>query len=187
MKHITEAVKNLTEELITPEIVAAALAEGQIELLNYLPEKYLSESNINTLVANDKSYWGHFDLERIPVECRNQAVCDCALKRHKDNYRYVPEELKSVSMLNELLSDANKNMHLLVCVPENNWNSESVYAGTHSLYREHSNIYSYGRHSYGNNINPQNTLKLVQILWSFVPRTIKNQQFYHGLFTVSNM
>lgn len=182
LKHITEAVRNLTEELITPEIVTAALAEGQIELLNYLPEKYLTESNINILVENDKSYWGHFDLQRIPEQYRNQAVCHCAVKKHKDNYRHVPDELKTAAMLEELTGSVNHYFHLLEFVPPTHWTVEAVYKGVNVLYSNHSNIYSYGRKTYGNSINPENALKLVQVLLSFVLRELKNKSFYHGLF-----
>ena len=184
MKSITTAIENLPEELITPEIVAAALPEGKIELLNCLPEKYLTEGNINLLVENDKSWWGHFDLERIPVSYRNQAVSNCAVKKHKDNYRHVSDELKTSDMLNELMSSVTKYFHLLDCVPESHWNNAVLYSGIKSLYREQSNSYSRNKSHFYENRDSSSTkaTKLIQVLLSFVPGTVKNKSFYHELW-----
>jgi hypothetical protein len=182
MKNITTAMAYLPAALITPEIVAAAIEEGQIELLNHLPEQYLTEDNINTLVSEDKSYWGHFDLDRLPASCRNQAVCNCAVKKHKDNYRHVPDELKTRAMLDELIGSTKKNLHLLMFVPVNHWDKAVIYKGIDSLYREHSYSYSRNRYSYNNESNTNNSMRLIQVLLSFVPSTLKNCKFYHDFF-----
>jgi hypothetical protein len=186
---ITTAIENLPEELITSEIVNAALKEGEIKLLNYLPEKYMTADNIELLVANDKSYWGHFDLERIPINCRNQAVCNCALKRHKDNYRHVPDELKTIPMLDEIMSGVKEKMYLLKFVPCDNWNDQSVYKGIYALYRENSTDYSSRgkKHYYNYSSDIGSKMRLIQVLLSFVPKAIKNKKFYHGLFVQTNL
>jgi hypothetical protein len=182
MKSIITAIENLPAELITPEIVAAAFREGDIRLLNFLPQKYLTEENINTLIESDKSYWGHFDLERIPVSCRNQTVCDCAVKKFRDNYRHVPDTLKTPGMLDELIDNVHNNFRQLDFVPQSHWNCNAVYKGINRLYREGSNNHSYGRNSYHHSANSDKALKLVQVLMSFVPRSVLSRQFYYGLF-----
>jgi hypothetical protein len=184
MKNITTAIEHLPEGLITPEIVAAALKESDIKLLNFLPQRFLTEENISTLVENDKSYWGHFDLEKIPLSCRSQAVCTCAVKKLKDNYRHVPGEFKTPAMLDELMDNVHNSFYLMEFVPPNHWSSGAVYKGISRLYRESGNSRSYaGSPSYSSCTgNRDKALKSAQILLSFVPRSVLNRSFYHGLF-----
>jgi hypothetical protein len=184
MKSITTAIENLPEELITPEIVTAAIHEGKAELLNYLPEKYLTEDNINQLVENDKSYWGRFNLERIPASCRNQAVCNCAVNKHINNYRYVPDEQKTPAMLEKVMDSIASSFHLLDAVPAGHWNHAVIYSGIKSLYREQSGNYSKNSYRFyeDRNKSTSSVVKKVQVLLSFVPQTLKNKSFYHGLF-----
>jgi hypothetical protein len=186
MKSITTAIENLPAGLITPEIVTAALQEGKIELLNYLPEKYLTEENINALVENDKSYWGHFDLKKIPLSCRNQAVCDCAVEKFTDNYLYVPEQLKTVEMLDGLMDNVHNNFGRFKYVPSSHWTHSAVYKGFKRLYNEDGYNRSYGR-SYSYNRNTDKSLKMVQVLLSSVPSWILDRQFYHGLFRLETL
>jgi hypothetical protein len=184
MKSITTAIEYLPEELVTPEIVAAALKESDVKLLNFLPQRFLTEENISTLVENDKSYWGHFDLEKIPLSCRSQAVCICAVKKFRDNYRHVPGEFKTPAMLDGLMDNVHNSFYLLEFVPGEHWNRESIYKGISRLYRESGNSHSYGRStSYSSYTgNSDRTLKQVQVLLSFVPRSVPDRSFYHGLF-----
>ena len=43
---IYKAIANLPQELITPEIAAAGIEEGDIKLLDHLPHKYLTSEII---------------------------------------------------------------------------------------------------------------------------------------------
>ncbi|KAA6302808.1 MAG: hypothetical protein EZS26_000978 [Candidatus Ordinivivax streblomastigis] len=189
MKSITTAIENLPEELLTPQIVEAGIQEGEIELLNFLPPTYLTADNINRLVSSDKYSWRGFDLARVPVTCRNQAVCDCAVKKSINNYRHVPDKLKSHSMSEELMKLASKNIGLLEFIPEKDWSNEFVYKGICSIYGESSyNYNSRGRGYYSSNeSNTNEKMRLIQILLSFAPRKIKNSKFYLGLFTHTKM
>ena len=69
-KRIYEAVANLPEELITPEIAAAAIEEGNIQLLDCLPHKYLTGEVVVSVIeknSNSYSYYG-FKLSSLPEE-----------------------------------------------------------------------------------------------------------------------
>ena len=84
-KHIDiyDAINSLPDELITPEIYKAGIKEGNIKLLDLLPEEYLTEDNINAILdsENNKYSWHTFSLSAIPEKARTQKVCEIAVEK----------------------------------------------------------------------------------------------------------
>ena len=66
--YIYQAIEILPENLLTQEIVDAAVEEGKIELLDCLHKQYMTSAVINSIVAKNSDSYGNFDLERIPEE-----------------------------------------------------------------------------------------------------------------------
>lgn len=179
---IYKAIANLPQELITPEIAAAGIEEGDIKLLDHLPHKYLtSEIILGIIKKNENSYsWQSFELSSIPVELRTQEVSDFAVNKDLSNFPDVPAEYRSQLMLKKIVSDIDKGIKYLHLVPETLWDTSLAYAGVNDAYSCHSQSYnSRGRYY----TSGTNDIKMVQAFLTFVPAAIKNRQFYYGLFT----
>ena len=112
---ICKAIANLPEELITPEIAAAGIEEGDIGLLDYLPHKYLTGEVILAIInKNEKSYsWQSFSLSRIPVQLRLQEVCDFAVNKDISNFSDVPVDNRTQDMLKRMVCDMDKGIKYL--------------------------------------------------------------------------
>lgn len=179
---ICKAIANLPEELITPEIAAAGIEEGNIELLDHLPHKFLTGAVILGIInKNEKSYsWQTFSLSRIPEELRTQEVCDFAVNKDIDNFSHVPANNRTSEMLKKMVFDVDKGIRYLHLFPEILWDTTFAYAGINDAYSSHTQSYHYrgGYHTSGTN-----DIKMVQVFLTFVPVTIKTQKFYEGLFT----
>ena len=179
---IYKAIANLPQELITPEIAAAGIEEGDIKLLDHLPHKYLtSEIILGIIKKNEKSYsWQSFELSSIPVGLRTQEVSDFAVNKDLSNFPDVPAEYRSQLMLKKIVSDIDKGIKYLHLMPETLWDTSLAYAGVNDAYSCHSQSYnSRGRYY----TSGTNDIKMVQAFLTFVPKAIKNRQFYYGLFT----
>lgn len=177
---IYKAIANLPEELITPEIAAAGIEEGNIELLDYLPHKYLTgEVILGIINKNEKSYsWHSFELSSIPVELRTQEVSDFAVNKDLKNFPDVPAEYRSRLMLEKIVGDIDKGIRYLNLVPETLWDTTLAYAGINDAYSCHSQSYNSRGRYYSSGTND---IKMVQVFLTFVPAAIKNRQFYYGL------
>lgn len=179
---IYKAIANLPEELVTPEIAAAGIEEGDIKLLDHLPHKYLTgEIILGIIKKNEKSYsWQSFELSSIPVGLRTQEVSDFAVNKDLSNFPDVPAEHRSQLMLKKIVSDIDKGIKYLHLMPETLWDTSLAYAGVNDAYSCHSQSYnSRGRYY----TSGTNDIKMVQAFLTFVPKAIKNRQFYYGLFT----
>lgn len=146
---IYEAIKKLPKELVTPEIYRAAIKEANIALLNILPKEYMTDDNINHVLDNAKGYsFNSFNLSSIPEIARTQKVCDMSVGKSLENYFKVPEDKRSVYMLEQIVSGAHKHLHYLPLVPAKNWNAKIALDGVKSIYSSGgspSSSYGYGR------------------------------------------
>lgn len=178
---ICKAIAHLPEELVTPEIATAGIGEGNIELLDHLPHKYLTgEAILSIINKNEKSYsWQSFSLSRIPEELRTQEVCDFAVNKDIDNFSYVPANCRTSDMLKKMVSDIDKGIKYLHLFSETLWDTTLAYAGINDAYSCHAQSYRYrgGYHTSGTN-----DIKMVRVFLTFVPATIKTRKFYEGLF-----
>lgn len=186
-KHINiyDAINSLPDELITPEIYKAGIKEGNIKLLDLLPEEYLTEENINAILDSEKNKysWHTFSLAAIPEKARTQKVCEIAVKKSLENYPDVPMSKRSNSMLLELTKSAEKYIHLLHLVPESSWDTKTIRAGVSSIYGSGGSGLNY-RFS-GSQSDKKNQIRLLQIFLSYVPEQFKSKELFFSLFDTS--
>ena len=181
-KDIYKAVANLPEELITPEIAAAAIEEGKIELLDYLPHRYLTgEVVVGIIEKNADSYsWRGFNLSSLPEDIRTKEVCEFAVKKDDSNIEAVPITLRSAKMLEKILNTTKRNIRCLHLFPAEVWTPELALEGVQNIYSETTS--NYGPRGGYHGTSTRTDIKRVQILLSYVPRNLMNEQFYLGLF-----
>lgn len=182
-KEICIAVENLPEELITPEIAAAAIKEGNVKLLDYLPHKYLTgEVIIRIITKKESSYrWDSFSLGSIPKNLRTQTVCDYAVGKSLDNFPFVPQECRNLNMLEKMVDSADRTLKYLHLFHESKWNTDIVYKGINDIYIVSTS--NYGRRGAYHGCSTSTNIKNVQVFLSFVPRSLKTKAFYMGLFS----
>lgn len=181
-KKIYEAVENLPEELITPEIAAAAIEEGHIELLDTLPHKYLTGEVIMSIIGNKRNEysWRGFDLENLPKHLRAKEVCEYAIKKSVENILHTPSEHLSTEMLSTLLDSTERNLKYLHLFPDNIWTVELLTKGATNIYSKTTEQRGPrgGYHGYKTTTD----LKPVIIFMSYVPDALKAKAFYLSLF-----
>ena len=102
MSSIYEAVNNLPEALITPEIAQAAIEEGKLALLDCLPHKYLTGDVVVSIIQKNSDSWRGFKLSSLPQDLRTKEVCEFAVDKDSDNITDVPKEYLSSTMLMKL-------------------------------------------------------------------------------------
>ena len=178
---IYKAIENLPEELITPEIAQAAIEEGKLELLGCMPQKYITDEIILSIIEkNTDSYsYNGFDLSNIPEQLRRTEVCEFAIKRNKDNIFHVPKNQMSSGMLDEMMVNVERKLKYLHLFPKTAWTLQHLVNGVNSIYSKTTQN-SGPRGGYR---NPTTTtdLKPVAIFMSYVPNKLKNKEFYAEL------
>ena len=120
-KNITEAIKHLPEQLLTKELIEAALEEENICLLDYLPPHLITPEIVNRLVRNNQNSYIGYDLQRLPAHCRTSEICEDAVARKARNFRYVPADVQSRAMLLQLILHTARNLELLFLVRSDLW------------------------------------------------------------------
>lgn len=184
-KKIYEAVANLPEELITSEIAAAAIDEGNIQLLDCLPHKYLTGEVVVSIIeknANSYCYYG-FKLSSLPEDIRTKEVCEFAVQKDVSNILSVPAVFRSTSMLRKMLGSTKQNVKYLHLFAPQEWSVELAIAGVSDIYSEtHSN---YGPRGGYHGRTTTTDIKQVQIFLSYIPSIVKNKEFYAKLVTTN--
>lgn len=187
-KNLIQAIKYLPVEFYSDEIIHAAILLGDTELINYFPDKYLTQDNLSKIIQNNKS-GGRFSLEKIPVELRSGDVCKIAVKNSVSNFMHVPEKEKTAEMLYCVMNIIRNHMEYLDMVPSPLWDTEAVFKGIQNIYTRSSSS-TYGkRNRYFTapcDTEKEKFIKLQILLYS-VPAKIKNKKLYHGLYNISNM
>lgn len=188
-ERIYEAIANLPAALLTTDIVEAGVEEGNIKLLDYLPLEFMTSDNIQRILQKNNDSWSSFNLSRFPEEKRTPDVCNIAVKKSIDNLPEVPYKFRSKAMLMELMGVLKKHLHYLPLMPPGCWDKEAVYKGMKSLSSSDNYYSSYGRtRSRYNSYNSKEyenkaAMEKIQVLLTYVPRTIKNNEFYLGLLS----
>lgn len=186
---IYEAIANLPVSLLTTDIVEAGVEEGNIKLLDYLPLEFMTSDNIQRILQKNNDSWSSFNLSRFPEEKRTPDVCNIAVKKSIDNLPEVPYKFRNKGMLMELMGVLKKHLHYLPLVPPGCWDREAVYKGMRNLSSPDNCYSSYGRtRSRYNSYNSKEyenkaTMEKIQVLLTYVPRAIKNKDFYLGLLS----
>jgi len=177
---IYSAITNLPDSLITPQIYQAAIEEGNIKILNILPEEYLTEENISNIIQKtdkDGYSWHSFNLSNIPLATRTPVICETAVKKDKNNYMHVPQDKRTAGMLCELMVSASNYLNFMPLVPEQTWNNDAVYECMRSIY--------YGTSSSRNSDKKEDEMRMIQAFLYYVPVRLKTAALYLGLFDSS--
>lgn len=186
-KSITTAVKNLHEHLLTHDIVSAAVEEGDVELLNCLPEKYLTPDLIFSVIFSKNKeghYFSSFNLERIPLSARTKEVCLVAVKDNLGNFPHVPIEHRGAELLEILVGSAQKTMHLISQMPADAWSYEHAITGIKSIISSsYRSNYTPRSHRYtGQTYLASAAVESIQIFLSLVPAKYKTRKLYMEFF-----
>lgn len=170
MSNIIEAIRVLPPGLFTRQIAKQALATNELCALNYIPEKHLTQGDIDRLTENGKNTtWSTMHLNNIPVKLQTRKLCEIAFNESKFNYEFISGQYKSPEMVEEIMSRYDYALYLAQFIPENHWTAEAVYKGINQV--------GFVNNSYQFRINHEK----LQIFLSYVPGHIKNRQFYHGM------
>ena len=92
---IISAIQALPEHLFTPEIARAAIESNDIDVLHYIPSRFLTMEIVENLIENNMKTWSSFDLARLPVEWRTREICEFAFKNNVNNIKAFPERFLS--------------------------------------------------------------------------------------------
>ncbi len=166
---ITEAIKRLPAEFITPEMVMAAAGEHDPKLINILPAGMLTAEVVEMIFSGYIQY-GSFDLSKIPVECRSQLVCDEAVDRDSKNLFHVPDAMKTPELISKVLR-SDRDLHLWAMVPQQVWSRQMLYAILKPLKSRSAQA----------DRDKTKMLRELQVMLSYVPSGMKNRRFYFGL------
>lgn len=186
-RSITTAVQNLHEDLLTDAIVSAAAAEGDVRLLDYLPEKYLTSDLIFSVIFSknkDGHYFSSFNLERIPLTARTKEVCLVAVKHNLGNFPHVPVERRGSELMAILVGSAEKTMHLISQMPADAWSYEHAITGIKSIISaSYRSNYTPRSHRYtGQNYLAIEAVRNIQVFLSMVPTKYKKRNLYMEFF-----
>ena len=131
--NMTKAISCMPDKFITMEMVELAAAEHRPELVNYLPEKYITSEILDSIFKTDDYGWRSWQLSKIPEEKRNRQICLRAIKAEKSNFPDIPEKYRNSNILESLFAHRNF-MHYLHLIPLSSWNNGTVRDAIYSLY-----------------------------------------------------
>lgn len=97
--NMTTAISCMPDKFITMEMVELAATEHRPELINYLPEKYITSEILDSIFKTEKYGWRSWQLSRIPEEKRNRQICLKAIKAEKNNFPDIPEKYRNGDIL----------------------------------------------------------------------------------------
>lgn len=123
--NMTKAISCMPDKFITMEMVELAAAEHRPELVNYLPEKYITSEILDSIFKTDDYGWRSWQLSKIPEEKRNRQICLRAIKAEKSNFPDIPEKYRNSDILESLFAHRNF-MHYLHLIPSSSWNNGTV-------------------------------------------------------------
>lgn len=175
--NITKAILHLPEAFITESMALEAAKEHRAELINCLPEQYVTPELLDVLFASENRSWQHWELARIPEEKRSYSICLKAVKNHAGNFKHVPDNLKDKAIVREILS-ANGLLVWLPFIPSHLWDTDLILYGLDMLYRKSKG--GYANWKYGE-IDKERFLRAAQIFLSHIPKSLKNMGLYQEL------
>ena len=168
--NMTKAISCMPDKFITMEMVELAATEHRPELVNYLPEKYITSEILDSIFKTDDYGWRSWQLSKIPEEKRNRQICLRAIKAEKSNFPDIPEKYRNSDILESLFAHRNF-MHYLHLIPLSSWNNGTVRDAIYSLYRD---VQQNGGYRYCSERYEQQFLYETSVMLSFVPRQAKD-------------
>ena len=175
--NMTTAISCLPDQFITMEMVEMAATEHRPELINYLPEKYITSEILDSIFKTEKYGWRSWQLSRIPEEKRNRQICLNAIKAEKKNFPDIPEKYRNGDILESLFTHRNFMIYLHL-IPSSSWNNETVRNAIYSLYHD---IWQNNGYRYSSDRYEQDFVCAAKVLLSFVPRQAKGFRFWKRL------
>ena len=175
--NMTKAISCMPDKFITMEMVELAATEHRPELVNYLPEKYITSEILDSIFKTDDYGWRSWQLSKIPEEKRNRQICLRAIKAEKSNFPDIPEKYRNSDILESLFAHRNF-MHYLHLIPLSSWNNGTVRDAIYSLYHnvQQDNGFRYSPDRY-----EQQFLTATKAMLSFVPQKAKGFRLWKGL------
>ncbi|MTU95164.1 hypothetical protein GMD70_19030, partial [Parabacteroides merdae] len=168
--NIVSAIEWLPEHLFTEEIVEAAVESKEIEVLSYIPGRFLTSERIERIIADSKESWHSFELRNIPEEYRSQAVCDYAMRKSTKNIAAVPEAMITREMAEAVIRNGRGNFDILACIPERLWDARLAYLALHNY------IYEPYYTAKGSD-----SIMITELILGYVPGAVKTREFYYGM------
>lgn len=171
MRHnnIVSAIEWLPEHLFTEEIVEAAVESKEIEVLSFIPGRFLTAERIEHIIAGSKESWHSFELRNIPVRSRSQAVCDFAMRKNTKNIAAVPEAMVTREMAESVIKSGRGNFDILACIPERLWDTQLAYLALRNYIYEP--YYT----------TKADSIMITELILGYVPAAVKTRDFYYGM------
>ena len=169
-KSIKLALEHMPEELITPEMIEEATKCTDVEILSYIPQRFLNTQLIEQVIANCDNCWHSFKLKHIPEECRTENVCAYAVKKSWRNIYAVPTHIMTREMALKVVQNCAGDLDILSAIPAHIWDNELAIEAMMSLI---GNVHRIGDYT--------NAIMRVEIVLGYLPASLKTQELFTAM------
>lgn len=166
-KSIKVALEYLPEEFVTQEMVNEAVKCKDVEVLSYIPQRFLNTQLIEQVIANCDNCWHSFKLKHIPEECRTESVCAYAVKKSWRNIYAVPTHIMTREMALKVVQNCAGDLDILSAIPAHIWDNELAIEAMVSLI---GNVHRIGDYT--------NAIMRVEIVLGYLPASLKTQELF---------
>ena len=169
-KSIKVALEYLPEEFVTQEMVNEAVKCKDVEVLSYIPQRFLNTQLIEQVIANCDNCWHSFKLKHIPEECRTESVCAYAVKKNWRNIYAVPTHIMTREMALKVVQNCAGDLDILSAIPAHIWDNELAIEAMVSLI---GNVHRIGDYT--------NAIMRVEIVLGYLPASLKTQELFTAM------
>lgn len=169
-KSIKVALEYLPEEFVTQEMVNEAVKCKDVEVLSYIPQRFLNTQLIEQVIANCDNCWHSFKLKHIPEECRTESVCAYAVKKSWRNIYAVPTHIMTREMALKVVQNCAGDLDILSAIPAHIWDNELAIEAMVSLI---GNVHRIGDYT--------NAIMRVEIVLGYLPASLKIQDLFTAM------
>ena len=169
-KSIKVALEYLPEEFVTQEMVNEAAKCKDVEVLSYIPQRFLNTQLIEQVIANCDNCWHSFKLKHIPEECRTESVCAYAVKKSWRNIYAVPTHIMTREMALKVVQNCAGDLDILSAIPAHIWDKELAIEAMVSLI---GNVHRIGDYT--------NAIMRVEIVLGYLPASLKTQELFTAM------
>lgn len=166
-KSIKVALEYLPEEFVTQEMVNEAVKCKDVEVLSYIPQRFLNTQLIEQVIANCDNCWHSFKLKHIPEECRTESVCAYAVKKSWRNIYAVPTHIMTREMALKVVQNCAGDLDILSAIPGHIWDNELAIEAMVSLI---GNVHRIGDYT--------NAIMRVEIVLGYLHASLKTQELF---------
>ena len=169
-KSIKVALEYLPEEFVTQEMVNEAVKCKDVEVLSYIPQRFLNTQLIEQVIANCDNCWHSFKLKHIPEELRTESVCAYAVKKSWRNIYAVPTHIMTREMALKVVQNCAGDLDILSAIPAHIWDNELAIEAMVSLI---GNVHRIGDYT--------NAIMRVEIVLGYLPASLKTQELFTAM------